>query len=154
MKRHLLLLIALVLIGSSSQVFAQSSTQNNPSSLTPSTKVTPKVENNSQIGNIQTLGDKVVSITTLKAAVTKNKDGSKTFKFKIEGIDNAKELAEFVDYMNKAEGISSVKMNLKEGTIYSGSINLATMITRERLQNHFKKCGVSKIITTKETIQL
>jgi len=154
MKRHLLLLIALVLIGSSSQVFAQSSTPNNPSSLTPSTKVTPKVENKSQIGNTQTLGDKVVSITTLKEAVTKNKDGSKTFKFKIEGINNAKELAEFVDYMNKAEGISSVKMNLKEGTIYSGSINLATMITRERLQNHFKKCGVSKIITTKETIQL
>ncbi|MFT7612141.1 MAG: hypothetical protein ACI9J3_001090 [Parvicellaceae bacterium] len=153
MKRHFSLLIALVLIGSASQVVAQSSTPKKPASIAPSTKVTPTVKNSQPILQT-TLGDKTLFITTLKEAITKNKDGSKTFKFKVDGIDNAKELVEFVDYLKNAEGMSSVEMNLIKDQTYSGSINLASMMTRERLQNYFKRCGVSEIVTSKETIKL
>jgi hypothetical protein len=153
MKHISLLVLVLSSFAFSNLANAQSSTSNEATSI--AVKKMGLKSSGTQVSSKKIYtGDKIVSITTLKEAITENKDGSRTFKFKVDGIDDAKELEEFVDYLNKAKGISSVDMKLVSGRIYSGSMDLASIVTKDVLQENFKRFGVIEIITNKKTIKV
>ncbi len=84
-------------------------------------------------------------IANSQTDVVKQQDGSKVIQCKIEGLNTAQEVQQFIAQLEQVEGIEDVTVGALNGAQRPGSLTFNKPVTGKTMPTHLKNANVMKV---------